>query len=252
MAGLIRIEAGAVGQEVTLADEARAALRLWSPRPGEAVTVTTGGAWFRARVVKLEKESARLLIFEEMPSSPEPSAEVVLLQALPDKERMELIVEKATELGASLIVPWQAERGVTLAEREALEKKSHRWPERARKAARQCRRGIIPEVAPVTDLKGALARAQGVAVKVALWERATERLTPNHFRGPKSTPSGAVAVLVGPEGGITDAEADEIRAAGFGLASLGGRILRTETAAIAAVMLAAGYGDYPGVLYRYP
>lgn len=236
MAGLVRIGAGAVGQEVTVAGETLAALRLWSPRPGEAVTVTAGGAWFRARVLKLEPDSARLLVFEAMPSSPEPAVEIILLQALPDKERMELIVEKATELGASLIVPWQAERGVTLAEREALEKKSHRWPERARKAARQCRRGIIPEVAPVTDLKGALVRAQDAAVKIALWERATERLTPKFFVGP--TP-GTVAILVGPEGGITDAEADEIKAAGFRLVSLGSRILRTETAALAAVTLAS-------------
>ena len=234
MAGQILIDAGAVGWEVAISGDTLAALRQWSPRPGEAVTVCAGGAWFRARLISLAPASARLLIFEEMTTSPEPSAEIIILQALPDKERMELVIEKATELGAALIVPWQAQKGVTLAEREAQERKAHRWPARAKKAARQCRRGRIPEVAPVTDLAGALVWAEGAQVKLAFWERATERLTPEMF----AAPAKKVALLVGPEGGITDEEAEVIMAAGFRLVSLGSRILRTETAAIAAVALA--------------
>jgi 16S rRNA (uracil1498-N3)-methyltransferase len=242
MAGEILIDAGAVGWEVGIAGEALAALRQWSPRPGEAVTINAGGAWFRARVLSLAPASARLLIYEEMTDPPEPAVEIVLLQALPDKERMELIVEKATELGAAAIVPWQADKGVTLAEREALEKKSHRWPARAKKAARQCRRGRIPEVAAVTDLAGALAWAGGAAVKLALWERASERLTREMLSAGLAAQSATVAILVGPEGGLTDAEAEQIAAAGFRLVTLGSRILRTETAAITAVALAQFLG----------
>ena len=239
MAGEIRIAAGAVGGEVVIAGEALAALRQWSPRPGEAVTVCAGGGWFRARLLSFGPASARLLLFEEMAGSPAPSAEIILLQALPDKERMELVIEKATELGAAVIVPWQAQKGVSLAEREALETKAHRWPTRAKRAARQCRRGRIPEVAAVTDLAGALARAEGAAVKLALWERATERLT----AGMLSAPAEQVALLIGPEGGLTEEEAGTIAAAGFRLVSLGSRILRTETAAIAAVALAQLLGS---------
>lgn len=233
-----------IGETVYLAGPALSSLRSWSPRPGAAVTVSdrSGKSW-RARVVLLDPDRAELFIFEEMKASAESSLEIILLQALPDKERMELIIEKAAELGADVIVPWPAERGVSLAERDAGQQKSHRWQKRALKAAIQCRRGKVPLIAPVADLGSALKYAESAGLKIALWENAREPLQ-KIITGSKSS---SVAVIIGPEGGLTDAEIKTASRHGFISASLGPRILRTETAAIAALsIIQYALGDLGG------
>lgn len=232
--GAIRLEAEPEpGEEVVVSGPALEALLLWSPRPGSAFTVVSpSGACFRARLINLGDKNATLVVFESMEEGAAPRLEVTLLQALPDKERMELIIEKATELGVDLIVPWQAERGVSLSERDSRQAKSRRWPERALRAAKQCRRSSIPSVAPFCSLEEALDYAIDAEVKIALWEKAR---TPLRLVLESADWPGSVALLVGPEGGLTDDEMIAAGKAGFIGASLGARVLRTETAAIAAL-----------------
>jgi len=237
-----------LGQTLILTGPALAALRSWSPRPGQAVTLTGPGASFRARVVTLAEGEARLLVFERMTAPAESSLELILLQALPDKERMELVIEKATELGVTLIVPWQADRGLALAEREARQPKAHRFARRALQAGRQCRRGRVPVILPCTDLNTALEHAGPAELKIVLYEKDAAPLK------AILAAAGAVttaAIMIGPEGGLTAAELDLARAHGFRPASLGSRVLRTETAALAGLaLLQFALGDLGGPLIK--
>jgi 16S rRNA (uracil1498-N3)-methyltransferase len=227
-------QAPGLGQEYDLVGPARAALASWKPRLGLAVTVIGPGAKsYRARITGLSETSARVVVFEAMTGPAESRLEIILLQAFPDKERMELIIEKATELGVALIVPWKADKGIGLEEREARQPKAHRFAARALKASRQCRRARAPVIAPVSSLEQALQYAERADLKIALWEKGTTPLGRVIPAGPVS----CAALLVGPEGGITEREIRTIESRGFIPVGIGPRILRTETAAIAGVAI---------------
>jgi 16S rRNA (uracil1498-N3)-methyltransferase len=229
------------GQYHLISGENHKNLLLWKPRVGEAVTVsTTDGKLLRARVTELHGSSTRLFVFEEcgvLKGSPA----ITLIQALPDKERMELIIEKTTELGVSRIVPFKSKKSISLEQREARQRKAHRWGSVALRAAKQSRRHSIPEILSYRKFQEALTEANG-ELKIVLWEGSglkpiKEVLKRDH--GPPSLKGGIkeVDLLVGPEGGF---EAEEVEAAakeGFIPASLGTRVLRTETAAIISVGL---------------
>ncbi len=226
-----------IGRTVILAGSAREALEDFSPRTGSIITVSDEhGKSFRGRVVKLATDSAEVFVFEDLSGNAESGIEIVLLQALPDKERMELIIQKATELGVDMIVPFKSKRSIDLAEREARQPKAHRWQDIALRAARQCRRGRVPLVAEYTDMPGALKWAEECSLRVVLWEGEKERHLKNILR--ECGNPVAVALMNGPEGGWTKGEIKTLEKSDYLPTSLGGRILRTETAAITAVALA--------------
>ena len=144
---------------------------------------------------------------------------------------MELIIQKAVELGATAIVPFKSQHSISLQERENVQPKAHRWQHLALRATKQCRRGIVPWVAPFCSFEKALARARPLELKILLLENEEERLAPliRHMPPPKD-----IALMVGPEGGWAEEEVVRAREEGFYPVGLGGRTLRTETAAIAA------------------
>jgi 16S rRNA (uracil1498-N3)-methyltransferase len=220
------------GEEVVLEGVLFVALNKREPLLGEIITVTdSSGRWFRGRIVELKEDQARILLFEEMRGPAEPVFDLFLFQALPAKERMELIIQKATELGAKAIIPFKSQHSISLRERELRQPKAHRWQHIALKAAKQCRRGLVPAVGPYCSYEQALEQARSLELKIVLWERGEERLA-SVLRG--MSPSRSVALMVGPEGGWSEAEIRQARESGFMPVNLGGRILRTETAAIAA------------------
>jgi 16S rRNA (uracil1498-N3)-methyltransferase len=152
---------------------------------------------------------------------------VTLLQGLPRAERMDLIVQKATELGAARVVPVRTARSAA-----GQQARPERWERIAREAARQCGRAELLAMTPLLTLQEAIAGLAAGGTRVVPWEEAPgapalHALVPAH-------PS-AVAVLIGPEGGLTREEVALATGAGFEIATLGPRILRTETAAIAAL-----------------
>ena len=189
------------------------------------------GKAFRGRITELKPDLARVRIFEEMPGPAEPPFDLVLFQALPARERMELIIQKATELGATAIHPLKSRHSISLQEREATQPKAHRWQHIAEKAAAQCRRSIVPTVAPYCSFAEALVQARDLELKIILWEKERTRLAA--LLKDRPVPLG-IALMVGPEGGWAEEEVAEAQDEGFVAVSLGGRILRTETAAIAA------------------
>ena len=134
-------------EEVFIEGPPLEALRFQGGRVGSLVTLSDlQGNDFRGRVLSLSEEEASVLIFDLFLSPTESPLEIVLLQALPEKERMELIIQKATELGVSAIVPFKSERSISLEEREAKQRKAHRWQEIAVKAVQQSRRAKVPRV----------------------------------------------------------------------------------------------------------
>jgi len=221
-----------VGREIALDGALFFALCQRQPYQGEIITVTdAAGKAFRGRIVELKDDQAHVFIFEEMREPLEPPFDLFLLQALPERERMELIIQKVTELGVSCICPFKSRHSISLEERESGQPKAHRWQQIALKAAKQCRRASLPVVAPYCSFAQALDLARPLELKVMLWEKEQRRLASLIRDMP---PPKGIALIIGPEGGWAEEEVQQARAAGFALAGLGGRILRTETAAIAA------------------
>jgi 16S rRNA (uracil1498-N3)-methyltransferase len=217
------------GEEVLIEGPPLEALRFQGGRVGSLITLTDSeGDDFRGRVLHLSKERASVLIFDAFPSPTESSLEIVLLQALPEKERMELIIQKSTELGVSAIVPFKSERSISLEEREAKQKKAHRWQEIAVKAVQQSRRAKIPRLEPYHSFQEALSFCGKEGLRILLWEKKGEPLR----KILRQNCPEKVYIVVGPEGGFTEEEVVLAKDKGFVPVKLGQRILRTETAAI--------------------
>src|SRR4030043_1110755 len=190
-----------IGKEVLMKGPPLEALRFQGGRVGSIVTLTDSQGYdFRGRVLRLSKGEASILIFEAFPSPTESSLEIVLLQALPEKERMEMIIQKATELGVSAILPFQSERSISLREREPKQKKAHRWQHMAVKAVQQSRRAKVPYVGECRPFQEALEDCREDGLKILLGEREGENLKSL----VRQHSAQKIYVMVGPEGGFAE------------------------------------------------
>ena len=243
-----------VGKEVVIEGPPLEALCFQASRVGGLVTITDlEGNDFRGRITRLSEKEASVLIFDAFPSPTESTLQIILLQALPEKERMELIIQKTTELGVSAILPFQSERSISLKEREAKQKKAHRWQQIAVKAVQQSRRAKVPEVGACRSFEQVLEDCKEEGLKILLWEKEGKNLkevlkSPPFGKGGeggfKTNRPGMVYIMVGPEGGFTQEEVEWAKKKGFIPIKLGNRILRTETAAITLVgILQFEFGD---------
>ena len=221
-----------LGQEIVIRGPLLEALLFQRGRLGSLHTLTDSeGDDYRARILRLSGKEASVLVFEKFSSSTESAVEIILLQALPEKERMELIIQKATELGVSAIFPFKSAKSISLEERESKQKKAHRWQEIAVKAVQQSRRARVPRVDYLSSFKAAMDICEPDSLKIILWEKMGESLK----EILKSSRSKKIYVMVGPGGGLTEEEVALARGHGFIPVKLGQRILRTETAAITLI-----------------
>lgn len=166
---------------------------------------------------------------------------VTLVQGIAKGDRMETIVRAATELGVARVLPAVTVRTVVRLGPGAGAARAERWRRVAREAAKQCGRAVVPEVAAPAPLSACLAAARESDLAVCLWEQDGPPLA--QVCEAADRPRRA-AVLVGPEGGLEAAEVDEASRAGWRIASLGPRVLRTETAGPAILaILQARFGD---------
>ncbi|MFO7832221.1 MAG: 16S rRNA (uracil(1498)-N(3))-methyltransferase [Desulfuromonadaceae bacterium] len=218
------------------------ALLLWRIRCGEIFTLQDGsGTFFRARLKDLNPQNALIVPFEAI-ANPEGEVEIRVYQALPQKERFEWILQKLTEIGVRRVVPFTSTHSISVQERDAMQKKSHRWPEVVRKAAHQCRRAVIPELGTVLEWDEVLAELGDVEVKLILAEKGGSW---SMREALKQARTQNVALVVGPEGGFSADEIESARSHGILPVTLGARILRTETAALVGATLVQGIvGDY--------
>lgn len=210
-------------------DEGRHAARVRRLTVGEPLLVGDGrGALLDCVVAAVRPDGLRLNVITRR-TVPRPDPRLVVVQALPKGERAELAVESVTELGVDEIIPWAAARSIVRWHGARGDKALDRWRRTAREAAKQSRRAWLPDVAPVADtsaVRALLSRGRALV----LHETAT---TPVAAAALPST--GEVLVVVGPEGGITDAELAAFAAAGATAVRLGDAVLRTSTAGAAAL-----------------
>jgi len=227
--------------EVALPDElAHHALRVLRLRDGESVILFDGeGGEVDARLIVRGKAGFAWL-GERRALDRESPLQVVLVQALASSDKMDWVVQKAVELGVSAIQPVQAERSVLRLTGERADKRVAHWRQVAVAACEQSGRNRIPEVRMLQGLAQWLAANRGEVCYV---------LAPGGGSGfaAAERPAQPIHVLVGPEGGWTEAELAACDAAGCRRITLGPRVLRTETAGLAALaVLQARWGDFQG------
>ena len=212
--------------------------RVLRARPGDPLTLFDGqGGEVDAVIETIERDRTTLALGARRVVALAAGARITLLQSLARGERMDWIVQKTTELGVSRIIPVAAERSVARLSATEAPARRARWEKIAREAARQCGRADVPDIAAPVGLAAALEQTRHADPEVAgfaLWEGSRGR----PLRAALAGAPRSIALLIGPEGGLTEAEVAAAEAAAFQIAGLGPRILRVETAAIVAVALA--------------
>ena len=161
-------------------------------------------------------------------------SKIYLFQGLPKADKMELIIQKAVELGAFEVIPVAAKRCVVRLDEKKAASKISRWQGIAEAAAKQSKRAVIPKVHPVLSMKEAVAYAQNMDVKLIPYELA-EGMQHTKQMIEAVKPEQSIAVFIGPEGGFEESEIQMAREAGIEPVTLGRRILRTETAGFTVI-----------------
>ncbi len=203
--------------------------------PGTRVVVFNGsGLEFTARIESVTKTSATAVIEERIEAAKESPLELTLIQGLVKGGKPELIIQKATELGVKKIFFYNASRTVPQIHEERLEEKLKRWRRVAVEASKQCGRSIVPPVHGITDLEETLSSIEA-QLKLMLYEGEGVRPLKEVLRQAGGIDS--VSVCTGPEGGLSHEEVLVGSRLGFRAVGLGPRILRAETASIAALSI---------------
>jgi 16S rRNA (uracil1498-N3)-methyltransferase len=209
---------------------------------GDALTLFDGmGVEADARIARIGPRALELKVEERRPAPMPERPDVTLIQALTKGDKLDLVVQKATELGVARIIPVTSARSVPRLEAMRALGRRARWQKIARDAARQSGRADVPEIEPVTALPTAVAASAPEAFRVLLWEgaRAHGLRTVIPAERPKR-----IIIATGPEGGFSEDEVEIARSAGFAVVGLGPRILRTETAALVTLsILGYALGD---------
>lgn len=227
-----RIEAGG-----TAATHISRVLRLVA---GDSVTVFNGdGHDYRARIVSLRGSRVEIEVLERVPARPESPLNLLLVQGIARTDRMDLIMQKATELGVTAIQPVVTLRSVVRLDAKTTDRKLAHWRGIVIAACEQCGRARLPEVAIPLPLSEWLARpVQESLRRLQLAVDARDSL------GAAAAGAGSIDLLIGPEGGLDESERNSAAGAGYRACSIGPRVLRTETAALAALaVLQAAAGD---------
>lgn len=195
-------------------------------------------------IVSAERRETTARVVEIRAALAEPVVPVTLYQSILKIDKFELVLQKATELGVTTFVPVISRRTVARPG-AALANKQARWESIVREAAEQSGRGGLPVVAPVVSMDEAIANAQGT--RLLPWEEGAGSVGLLGALAEAADASAGVSILIGPEGGFEAGEVEAAQALGWRVVSLGARILRAETAAIAALSLVTaalgGLGD---------
>ena len=199
---------------------------------GEQVEINDGNnRKFLGEIEEIEMQEILVKILEEYKSDTELSSKIYLFQGLPKVDKMEMIVQKAVELGATEVIPVVTKRTIVKLDDKKKDKKVERWNSIAASAAKQSARGIMPKVTRVMHWKEALDYAKTMTHILVPYELAENmKETRNIIEGIRSGES--IAVFIGPEGGFDRSEIEQVMELGMKPITLGKRILRTETAGL--------------------
>lgn len=200
-------------------------------KPGEELTVCTAdGVEHLCKITDITHAEVAVEVISSKTSEQEPSVEVTLYQALTKNDKMDFIIQKAVELGVSRIVPFVSSRCISRPDSKSADKKSERWNKIARQAAMQSRRAKIPQVCEVIGFSQAAEQCKEYDSALIYYELGGEK-TGTYI----DSQTKQIAVFVGSEGGFEPDEVDTIVKNGGHIATLGKRILRAETAPLAAL-----------------
>ena len=223
--------------------EARHAIRVLRLGPGDDVEILDGvGNRSVARIEKAEADRVTALVTETL-LAPPPALSVTLALAFLKSDKMDFVVNSATQLGISAFVPFEAKRSVARPNAEKTDSRIKRWERIAREAVKQCGLSVTPRIERPVDLEALCSMGRDFDFALAFWE---EDKTPLSAVAPQNPPK-SVLVVIGPEGGLNESEIESMKDAGFKSASLGPRIMRAETAAVSALVLVQYlFGDLRG------
>jgi 16S rRNA (uracil1498-N3)-methyltransferase len=230
--GLLKIE----GSE---ARHIRRTLRL---RTGDEVVVFNGSSKeYEGPIVEEGPTSVVINIQNIFPTTGESPLEVILAQSLLKGEKMDYLIQKATELGIKEIIPFLSSRSIPILEKSRGLKRFHRWKRIAIEASKQCGRGIAPKIEPLQDYSQMLRVACSGSLRLILWEKKGVKLKEVLKDAKDKT---KIFFIVGPEGGLSIEEVEHARKMGFLPVVLGKRILRSETASLCLLsILQYEWGD---------
>jgi 16S rRNA (uracil1498-N3)-methyltransferase len=221
-----------------IADEARHLREVLRLKPGDEVYVFDGaGKEFLSRIEESRRDTARLEIIREVePARPESNLQLTLALALLKGEKFDLVVQKATELGVTSIVPVMTKHAdIRLRDESDAAKRVTRWQRIAMEAAKQSGRAVVPTVASLITFASLIQTQSSGAKRLLFSERDGDSL----IQAKQDFAAGAsqITALVGSEGGWSDEEIAAARGAGWAIVTMGGRTLRAETAAITVIAL---------------
>lgn len=214
-------------------DNAKHIAKSLRMKPGETLTlVTPGKEQLDCVISEVNPDSVTVEITSRKPCENEPDVEITLYQALPKGDKMEYIVQKCVELGVSCIIPVISARCISRPDEKSLGKKQQRWQKIAKEAAQQSRRGIIPEIGKAVSFKQAVQICSNNEQNIIFYELGGESVKKLINKKPKS-----IGIFIGSEGGFEESEVELAKQNGIKTATLGKRILRAETAPLAALSI---------------
>lgn len=256
------VENAGDGGEITITgDDARHICLSLRMKPGEKLTVCTGtGVDCDCEIISADPSEVRLRIEQSRATDSEPDVRVTLYQGYPKGGKLETIIEKAVELGVYEVAPVLTERSVARPDGKAADRKLERWQRHASEAAKQCGRGIIPAVRDLVPFEAIEQSVRSHSLMLYFYElggmplgqalfgaggvdNGTNADDDERAREPERRQITDVGIFIGPEGGISAEEAQKLGEWGAVPVTLGRRIMRTETAPIAAlacIMLLTG------------
>lgn len=216
------------GKATIRGSEARHIGRVLRLGVGDTVYLLDENGWeYKANIISKRSNLVEVELLKKNPPIADPSLTVVLGQALPKAKKMDFIVQKATELGVTTILPFFSERTIPSLNDEQINKRRIRWKKIAQEATKQCGRSVVPQIGDMLSFKDMLKECDDNSLKIILWEDEKDIKLKQVLSNDE--PYQKVIILIGPEGGFTIEEVDIARRAGFTSVRLGKHILRTET-----------------------
>jgi 16S rRNA (uracil1498-N3)-methyltransferase len=225
------------GPRVTImGSDAKQIKNVLKLKEGDMLEVLDGSSKvFAVKINSVKSDEVLCFVTSSRSMKTEPAVKITLIQSIAREAKMDMVIQKCTELGVTKIVPVVSERTIIKLDQEKKDKRLSRWQRIAKEAAEQSSRAVVPGIEEIKDFAEALGQEKGTDLKLIPWEMEEKTSIKTVLKENKKVKS--LSLAIGPEGGFSSKEVKEAKAAGFIPVSLGKRILRTETAGIAVLSM---------------
>lgn len=216
-------------------------------KPGNKIGLFDGkGFEYEAEIMSMSSGSVEVSLIHRFASTAESPVQIIIAQAMLKDKKMDTLIRQLTELGIARWIPFYCERSVPKPAKAHLEARTERWEKIAKEAMKQCKRAVMPEINAPVSFEAALETGKSCDVKIIFWENETQTFFSDFSEQPANSDKkyDTVFAMLGPEGGFSIQEIEITKNYGFFTAGLGPRILRAETATLAAcTLLQYFFGD---------